>query len=441
MHPKRITKLLILLVFVTSCTNIEVTSTLPSEVSAGTATHSEVTVTLASPTPSFQPAIDLITGIDDGTISVVITNGSGGVENHIDLLIQNKSDTAVQIKSQPGLLLADDNELTTDLVLPAISEVLIPPSSEINISVPAFEVHFRDYVKVKYPMARNVSQDYEVKVEDFLNLTPLPESSLSVAGIDSRLGAVLEAGANISPPVSDLATQMAIFAVSSDVSAKWFGICGSRMYLAGTFQQVKGGISTVYWFDCLGDKLSSDSKSEVSSIPDEEIYTAREILRKFAESNPEFAIPFRIVIKQSSLAFSNDMIRSAMVALVDQERLIERFGFGVTFHLMSNGNIPDDLAAGLPEITDGGMSKSEALAFLNEWTASNGPLNFVWFFEEGDVAFQMVDIVMTDWYEIDVIPEFYVQENIQFPGVYISDYLDGNFKDIALEHRPGLLPK
>jgi hypothetical protein len=163
---------------------------------------------------------------------------------------------------------------------------------------------------------------------------------------------------------------------------------------------------------------------------------AREILRVAAGLNEELATPFRVAIQPGNGALGVEELRAALVALVDQARVEELYGFGVTFHLVPTGPIPDAGIASLLEITDGGLSPAEALEVIGAWIAANGSLEFKFHVHNGHYMIVLSQLLADNWYDAGVTPETVVNEFESLAFMFFSEGVE----DIAVEHRPGLLP-
>jgi len=379
MRAHRLAGSVVLTVLAASCSSAGTSATSPSEVDVeprATTTSAPSTTPLAtdterliappSPTAATSLVVDLFTALDNGTIDVVVTNGSGGLGAYVDLLIRNETDAAMQVELPSGLVVGDADPTTIDLVLPFAAGVEIPSGSEVSLSIPAYQAAFR----LRDPGS-------EIEVEDFINPAPPPGVALTIRDVDARLRAVLDAAEVGEPPEFDLAAQIAVLATASDIGESSVGVCGSVMATPRSITRGDRFSYTSYFLTCEDGRVARTTYFSNVSLSDDVVEEARDILRIAAGLNPELATPFRIVIRPTSAAFSDEQVRSALVALVDQDRLVELFGFGVTFHLLGNGQIPEGGAVTLPEVTAEGMSQSDAVAVINAWRAANGSIKYV----------------------------------------------------------------
>jgi len=395
-------------------------------------TDTEQSTVVTSESADTPLVVDLTTALKNGTIDLVIANGTGDLGGSVDFVVRNSSDTALLLEWTSGLLIGDDNPTTVDLVLPSVTDIELSPGSEVSLTIPAYQAAYQ----LQDPGS-------EPEEEDFINPTPPAYIPLFVQGVDARLGAVLDAAEVSDLSEFDLAAQFAVLAIASDIRSTNIGVCGYVMVFTGNIN-----FGDKSWYSmCLEDfTLGFTDKRDPSTgmytglIEDAEfdklVGEARDILRIAVGLNADLATPFRIVFKQTSALLSDEQVRSALVALVDQDRIVEFYGFGVTFHLLSSGQIPEGGAATLPEITTGEMSQSDAVAVIEEWTSANDSYELELQIDGGDPMFLLPEILQSIWYDAGVSMMIYLDD---FESHSIN-FVTADFKDASMEHRPGLLP-
>lgn len=427
----------------------------PDATLPATATTAPTPTHAPSATPTTLAALDLLTALDEGLVSIDAAHGDlegyalevqistvndAGLSSHhgsliqgidyVEIHLQNNSNGDLQIMLPAGMLLGDDDPLTVDLVLPAAAGVEMAPGSEVSISIPSYQA------ALEIPDPGD-----EIDERDFINPVPLPGAPLTILGVDERLGAVLEAAGQAAQAVFNPYAQLALLATASDIWAQDVLLCdsnivsvwaiplGDRVDLKcplkaaiGNWAVESGGAFTT------GFQLPSNQNAH-AVIP-------REILRIAAGLNEQLATPFRVAIQPGNGALGVEELQAALVALVDQAHVEELYGFGVTFHLAPAGPIPEAGLATLPEITDGGMSPAEARETIASWIAANGSLEFKVHVHSGHYMIVLSQLLADNWHEAGASPDIIVNEFGSLAFMFFSEGIE----DIAVEHRPGLLP-